>query len=79
MRAYFHLPYRQTEGVVRVYTGSEVRSIPDYSTIWNDAKEADRNAAAENNDVKRVIADGAYNNNENSDIFLIMALKPQSR
>lgn len=33
MRAYFHLPYRQTEGVVRVYTGSEVRSIPDYSTI----------------------------------------------
>jgi hypothetical protein len=35
---------------------------------------------AENNDVKRVIADGAYNNNENfSDIFLIMALKPQSR
>ena len=33
MRAYFHLPYRQTEGVVRVYTGSKVRSIPDYSTI----------------------------------------------
>jgi hypothetical protein len=34
---YFHLPYRQTEGVVRerVYTaGSKVRSIPaDYSTI----------------------------------------------
>jgi hypothetical protein len=33
MRAYFHLPYRQTEGVVRVYIGSKVRSIPDYSTI----------------------------------------------
>jgi hypothetical protein len=33
MRAYFHLPYRQTEGVVRIYTGSKVRSIPDYSTI----------------------------------------------
>ena len=34
MRAYFHLPpYRQTEGVVRAYTGSKVRSIPDYSTI----------------------------------------------
>jgi hypothetical protein len=138
MRAYFHLPYRQTEGVVRVYTGSKVRSIPDYSTInrrvnkldirinkrigndivivldstgikvtnrgewlphkWNirkgylkihvavDVKKKKivslevtteevydgmmlrkliENAAAENNDVKRVIADGAYDNNEN--------------
>jgi Transposase DDE domain len=35
MRVYFHLPYRQTEGVVRrAYTGSRrVQSIPDYSTI----------------------------------------------
>ena len=138
MRAYFHLPYRQTEGVVRVYTGSEVRSIPDYSTInrrvnkldirinkrigndivivldstgikvtnrgewlphkWNirkgylkinvavDVKKKKivslevtteevydgmmlrkliENAAAENNNVKRVIADGAYDSKEN--------------
>ncbi|HEX5891776.1 MAG TPA: IS5 family transposase [Nitrososphaeraceae archaeon] len=138
MRAYFHLPYRQTEGVVRVYTGSKVRSIPDYSTInrrvnkldirinkrigndivivldstgikvtnrgewlphkWNirkgylkihvavDVKKKKivslevtteevydgmmlrkliENAAAENNNVKRVIADGAYDSKEN--------------
>lgn len=138
MRAYFHLPYRQTEGIVRVYTGSKVRSIPDYSTInrrvnkldirinkrigndivivldstgikvtnrgewlphkWNirkgylkihvavDVKKKKivslevtteevydgmmlrkliENAAAENNNVKRVIADGAYDSKEN--------------
>ena len=33
MRAYFHLPYRQTEGVVRAHAGKKVPSIPDYSTI----------------------------------------------
>jgi hypothetical protein len=138
MRAYFHLPYRQTEGVVKVYTGSKVRSIPDYSTInrrvnkldirinkrigndivivldstgikvtnrgewlphkWNirkgylkihvavDVKKKKivslevtteevydgmmlrkliENAAAENNNVKRVIADGAYDSKVN--------------
>ena len=29
MRAYFHLPYRQTEGVVRAHAGKEILSIPD--------------------------------------------------
>ena len=33
MRAYFHLPYRQTEGVVRAHADKEIPSIPDYSTI----------------------------------------------
>jgi hypothetical protein len=33
MRVYFHLPYRQTEGVVRTHAGDKVPSIPDYSTI----------------------------------------------
>ena len=137
MRVYFHLPYRQTEGIVRAYTGSRVQSIPDYSTInrrvnkldikinkrigndivivldstgikvanrgewmrhkWNirkgylkihvavDVKKKKIVSlevtteevhdgmmlkklienAAENNDVKRVIADGAYDNKEN--------------
>jgi IS5 family transposase len=32
MRAYFHLPYRQTEGVVIAHA-SKVPCIPDYSTI----------------------------------------------
>ena len=30
MRAYFHLPYRQTEGVVREHASNTLPSIPDY-------------------------------------------------
>lgn len=33
MRVYFHLPYRQTEGVVRAHAGKKLPAIPDYSTI----------------------------------------------
>ena len=137
MRIYFHLPYRQTEGVVRAHADDKVPSIPDYSTInrrinkidikinerigndivivldstgikvtnrgewlphkWNVRKgylkihvavdirkkkivsldvtseevhDGTRlkklvDYASENNDVKRVIADGAYDNKEN--------------
>ena len=32
MRAYFHLPYRQTQGVVMAHA-SKLPCIPDYSTI----------------------------------------------
>jgi Transposase DDE domain len=33
MRTYFHLPYRQTEGVVREHASNKLPSIPDYSNI----------------------------------------------
>ena len=33
MRIYFHLPYRQTEGVVREHASNTLPSIPDYSNI----------------------------------------------
>jgi len=33
MKAYFHLPYRQTEGVVREHVSNTLPSIPDYSNI----------------------------------------------
>jgi IS5 family transposase len=33
MRAYFHLPYRQTEGVVIAHASTKVPGIPHYSTI----------------------------------------------
>jgi hypothetical protein len=33
MRVYFHLPYRQTEGVIRAHAGKRLPAIPDYSTI----------------------------------------------
>jgi hypothetical protein len=33
MRVYFHLPYRQAEGVVMAHAGNKIPSIPNYSTI----------------------------------------------
>jgi hypothetical protein len=33
MRAYFHLLYRQTQGIVMVHASTKVPCIPDYSTI----------------------------------------------
>jgi hypothetical protein len=33
MKAFFHLPYRQTEGVVREHTSDTLPSIPDYSRV----------------------------------------------
>ena len=33
MRAYFHLPYRQTEWVVREHASNTLPSNPDYSNI----------------------------------------------
>ncbi|HEX5519524.1 MAG TPA: transposase, partial [Candidatus Nitrosocosmicus sp.] len=32
-KAYFHLPYRQTEGIAQGHTKGKVPSIPDYKTI----------------------------------------------
>ena len=41
MRVYFHLPYRQTEGVVRAHGRQKVPSIPDYSTISRRVNKLD--------------------------------------
>jgi hypothetical protein len=41
MRAYFHLAYRQTEGVVKAYARRRVPSIPDYSTISRRVNKLD--------------------------------------
>ena len=32
-KAYFHLPYRQTEGITQAHAYGKVSSIPDYTTI----------------------------------------------
>src|SRR3954467_8919357 len=32
-KVYFHLPYRQTEGIAQGHAKGKVPSIPDYSTI----------------------------------------------
>jgi len=42
MRAYFHLPYRQTEGVVKGHARRKtVPSIPDYSTLCRRINKLD--------------------------------------
>ena len=58
MRVYFHLPYRQTEGVVRERASSTLPSIPDYSNISRRINRLDINI---NN----------KNNNNNDDYFVI--------
>jgi hypothetical protein len=32
-KVYFHLPYRQTEGIVKGHAKNKIPSIPDFSTI----------------------------------------------
>ena len=32
-KAYFHLPYRQTEGITQAHANGKVPSIPNYTTI----------------------------------------------
>ena len=59
MRVYFHLPYRQTEGVVREHGSSTLPSIPDYSNISRRINRLDikiNNKNKNNNDDYFVIA-----------------------
>jgi hypothetical protein len=59
MRAYFHLPYRQTEGVVREHAFNTLPSIPDYSNISRRINRLDikiNNKNKNNNDDYFVIA-----------------------
>ena len=59
MRVYFHLPYRQTEGVVRERASSTLPSIPDYySNINRRINRLDINI-------------NSINNNNNDDYFVI--------
>src|SRR5215211_4034587 len=58
MRVYFHLPYRQMEGVVREHASNTMLSIPHYSNISRRINRLDINI---NN----------KNNNNNDDYFVI--------
>ena len=59
MRVYFHLPYRQTEGVVRERASSTLPSIPDYYSNINRR-------------INRLnININSKNNNNNDDYFVI--------
>jgi transposase len=48
MRAYFHLPYRQTEGIVRAHASNTLPSIPDYSRICRRINRLDIKIGANN-------------------------------
>ena len=39
MKAYFHLPFRQTEGVVRAHADNKLPSIPHYSHNKQKSKQ----------------------------------------
>ena len=55
MRVYFHLPYRQTEGVVREHASNTLPSIPDYSRICRRINRLD--IKINNNDDRHVVND----------------------
>ena len=54
-RVYFHLPYRQTEGVVREHASNTLPSIPDYSRICRRINRLD--IKINNNDDRHVVND----------------------
>src|SRR5680860_687370 len=65
MRAYFHLPYRQTEGVVREHASNTLSSIPDYSNISRRINRLDIKIEEEEDD------DDDDKSNLHNDYFII--------
>ena len=61
-KAYFHLPYRQTEGITQAHAKGKVPSIPDYTTI---------NRRINRLDVK--IKD-AIDDNKSKDEYIVIAI-----
>ena len=57
MRAYFHLPYRQTEGVVREHASNTLPSIPDYSNISRRINRLDIKISLDDADKSNLHAD----------------------
>jgi hypothetical protein len=51
MRVYFHLPYRQTEGIVRAHAANTLPSIPDYSRICRRINRLNIKINDDNDDV----------------------------
>jgi hypothetical protein len=60
-KAYFHLPYRQTEGIVKAHAGSKIPSIPNYTTISRRINRLD------------IKIDG-YKQKEKDDEYIIVAI-----
>ncbi|RPJ24103.1 MAG: IS5/IS1182 family transposase, partial [Nitrosopumilales archaeon] len=50
LRAYFHLPYRQTEGIIQAQAANTLPSIPDYSRICRRNNRLDLKIVDEDDD-----------------------------
>jgi hypothetical protein len=65
-KAYFHLPYRQTEGIAQGHAKGKVPSIPDYTTI---------NRRINRLDIKIKDVDNKYNKDkEFKDEYIVIAV-----
>ena len=62
MRAYFHLPYRQTEGIVRAHAANTLppSSIPDYSNINRRINRLDIKISSYDDDCKSNLHDDNF-------------------
>jgi hypothetical protein len=60
MRAYFHLPYRQTEGVVREHASNTLPSIIHYSNISRRINRLDINISSSDVDNKSSLYDDYF-------------------
>jgi hypothetical protein len=62
-KAYFHLPFRQTEGITQGQAKGKVPSIPDYTTI---------NRSINRLDIK--IKDATDSSNKSKDEYIVIAI-----
>ncbi len=62
-KAYFHLPYRQTEGIAQGHAKGKVPSIPDFTTINRRINKLDIN-----------IKEGDNKNKEFEDEYIVIAI-----
>lgn len=62
-KAYFHLPYRQTEGIAQGHAKGKVPSIPDFTTINRRINKLDIN-----------IKEGNNKNKEFEDEYIVIAI-----
>jgi hypothetical protein len=60
MRAYFHLPYRQTDGVVREHASKRLPLIPSYSNINRRINRLDIKISSNDVDNKSILYNDDY-------------------
>jgi hypothetical protein len=69
-KAYFHLPYRQTEGITQAQAKRKVPSIPNYTIINRRINRLDINIKDTDNDNNN----NNNNNNKSKDEYIVIAI-----